>query len=141
VTTSSLDISARPELVRIARLMSVALARRGGLPAPLLDEVRVAVGEAVSRAVLINAGGDTDEPVRLTFTEDDRGYEVSVLDVGDAAAVPEVADDLPALEEDEIAEHGMPAGLDLALVAGMADEVDIGPHPAGGTLVRLRWTR
>ena len=122
-------------------MMSVALARRGGLPEPLLDEVRVAVGEAVSRAVLINAGDKSDEPVRLTFTEDDRGYEVGVLDVGDAAAVPEVDQDLPDVDENEIAEHGMPAGLDLALVAGMADEMKVGPHPAGGTLVRLRWTR
>ncbi len=141
MTTSSLDISPRPELVRIARMMSVALARRGGLPEPLLDEVRVAVGEAVSRAVLVNAGCEDRAPVRLTFTEDDRGYEVSVLDVGDAAAVPAVDGEVPDVDESDLAEHGVPVGLDLALVAGMADEMKVGPHPAGGTLVRLRWTR
>jgi anti-sigma regulatory factor (Ser/Thr protein kinase) len=140
VARASLDISPRPELVRIARMMSVSLARRGGLPDPLLDEVRLAVGEAVSRAVLINAGREGTVPVRLTFLEDDRGYEVGVHDAGDAQSVPAAPQDLPDLSPDE-ALHSLPAGLDLALIAGMADELEVEADPAGGTVVRLRWTR
>ncbi len=139
--TASLDISPRPELVRIARLMSVSLARRSGLPEQLLDEVRVAVGEAVSRAVLVNAKRAGDEPVRLTFVEDERGYHVVVHDAGDAGSVPDLDADLPDLDEASFDGSTLPAGLELALVAGMADQVDVEAHAAGGTLVRLHWTR
>lgn len=156
---ASLTISPRPELVRIARMMSVSLARRSGLPEPLLDEVRLAVGEAVSRAVLINVARVGSQPVHLEFTEDDRGYEVAVTDAGDAESVPDY-DEAPdydqapdheattgaALAEGETTSadgqvEQMPPGLDLALVAGMADEMTVASNPAGGTVVRLRWTR
>ncbi len=143
---ASLSFSPRPELVRIARMMSVSLARRSGVPEGVLDEVRIAVGEAASRAVRVHEHRATDEPVRLTFTEDARGYEVEVRDAGDSESVPDVSDrvaefgDAPfrgAPEELEM----LPAGLDLAVVAGFVDDLDVVPDPAGGTLVRLRWTR
>lgn len=155
MTHASLTISPRPEHVRIARLMSVSLARRSGLPDPLLDEVRLAVGDAVSRAVLINMRRVGAEPVRLTFTEDERGYEVAVTDAGDAESVPDYdADDIridPAMLDGHWRDHDaatttepageLPPSLGLALVAGMADEMAVASDPAGGTVVRLRWTR
>ena len=137
---ATLAISPRPELVRIARMMSVSMARRGGLPDPLLDEVRLAVGEAVSRAVLINAGRDGSVPVRLILLEDDRGYQVDVHDAGDPTTVPDMPLDLPDLSAED-ALSNLPAGMDLALIAGMADHFEVRPDPVGGTIIRLRWMR
>ncbi len=48
-TTVELDLPATAEHVRTARLVSVAVARRLGLDDPLVEEVRLAVGEACAR--------------------------------------------------------------------------------------------
>jgi anti-sigma regulatory factor (Ser/Thr protein kinase) len=138
VPTAELTLSPRPELVRIARMMSVALARRGGLPDELLQEVRVAVGEAATRAVGVHRREGSDEPVRFAFVEDDRGYEVSVRDVGAVDQVAAVVD-LDVLADD--ADGDLPAELELALIRGMADELSVAADAAGGTLVTFRWHR
>jgi anti-sigma regulatory factor (Ser/Thr protein kinase) len=141
VPTAELALSPRPELVRIARMMSVALARRGGLPEELLHEVRLAVGEAASRAVLVHTRAGSDEPVRLTFIEDDRGYEVRVHDQGSVDDVPEPAGErLPVMSADDVL-AGLPPELELALIAGMAEDLEVTADPVGGTLVVLRWRR
>jgi len=141
VPTAELSLSPRPELVRIARMMSVSLARRGGVPDELLPEVRLAVGEAASRAVLVHARIGSDAPVRLTFVEDDRGYEVRIHDDGSVADVPEAPDTgLPSMSPDD-AEAGLPPELALALIDGMTDHLSVSEDPIGGTLVVLRWQR
>lgn len=139
--TAELSLSPRPELVRIARMMSVALARRGGVPEDLLPEVRLAVGEAASRAVLVHARIGTDAPVLLTFVEDHRGYEVRIHDDGSVDDVPEASGDgLPRVSPDD-AEEGLPPELALALIGGMTDDLAVSEDPIGGTLVVLRWQR
>jgi len=145
VPNAALSISPRPELVQIARMMSVALARRGGLPDELLQEVRLAVGEAATRAVGVHRREGSEEPVRLSFIEDDRGYEVQVRDVGAVEHVDEVRD------LDQVATTGDGDGgaedlelspeLELALIRGMADELVVGADPVGGTLITFRWHR
>ncbi len=134
--TAELALSPRPELVRIARMMSVALARRGGLPDELLQEVRLAVGEAATRAVGVHRRSGSDELVRFTFVEDDRGYEVRVHDVGPVDDVAEVVD-LDAFAED----GQLPPELELALIRGMADQLVVAGDPAGGTVVSFSWRR
>ncbi len=49
-----LQISALPAHVRTARLVAAALGRRLGLDAVVIDEIKLAVGEACSRAVRVH---------------------------------------------------------------------------------------
>ena len=49
--TVEVSFTALPAHVRTARLVATAVARRSGVAESLLDEVRLAVGEACSRAV------------------------------------------------------------------------------------------
>ena len=51
MATVELRFSALPAHVRTARLVAAAVARRSGVDEAVLDEVRLAVGEACSRAV------------------------------------------------------------------------------------------
>ena len=51
MATVELRFSALPAHVRTARLVAAAVARRAGVDEAVLDEVRLAVGEACSRAV------------------------------------------------------------------------------------------
>lgn len=87
--TVDLTFSALAAHVRTARLVAVAMARRTGVAEDLLDEVRLAVGEACARAVELHRRQDPTVPVALRF-DDERGrFSVSVLDR--AAGTPTVA--------------------------------------------------
>ena len=51
MATVEMTFTPLPVHVRTARLVATAVARRSGVGEALLDEVRLAVGEACSRAV------------------------------------------------------------------------------------------
>ena len=65
--TVELLFSALPEHVRTARLVAAAVARRAGVDEAVLDEVRLAVGEACSRAVGLYRSSE----VRILVLDDD----------------------------------------------------------------------
>jgi serine/threonine-protein kinase RsbW len=134
--------------VRTARLVATAVARRSGVPDALLDEVRLAVGEACSRAVEAHQAACPAEPVRVALTDRAGRFEVEVVnngrsqvqvqaEAGDAATVGQSADPLRP-----VADFGagalVPAGFSLAVIAGLADDVQISETPAG-TSVRMSW--
>jgi anti-sigma regulatory factor (Ser/Thr protein kinase) len=138
MSTVELSFSALPVHVRTARLIVTAVARRSGVAEPLLDEVRLAVGEACSRAVEAHRRHCPDEPVHLELSGADRRFEVTVSDT-----VP--GDDTPgdlqaAVDADEF-EYGWGEGtseLGLAVIAGLADDVDIAATPKG-VQIRMSW--
>ncbi len=118
--TATLSLPPTPEHVRTARLVVVAAARRAGVAEDVVDDVRLAVGEAVARAVLRHAASGTDADVEVVV-DDDGGFAVEVRD----RTAPELPDD------DE--------GMALALVRAVAPEVEIEPRMPTGTTLRLRW--
>jgi len=140
-------LSPLPSHVRTARLVAVAAARRAGLDDELVDELRLAVGEACSRAVGLHAHHAPDLPVRLTVEAGATGLTLTVHDSGPAAG-PVLAD--PA--------EGMLAGADsrlasesdggfdelsdpdvaLAVLHGLVDDVTVATRP-GATVVTMRW--
>ena len=65
--------------VRTARLIAAAMARRSGVGEDVLDEVRLAVGEACARAVRMQERQGVAAPVTLEFGETGR-FSVSVQD-------------------------------------------------------------
>src|SRR5579863_3925997 len=69
-----------PAHVRTARLVATAVARRSGVDEALLDEVRLAVGEACSRAVEAHRRHCPAEPVRIEMTAADERFVVTVSD-------------------------------------------------------------
>jgi serine/threonine-protein kinase RsbW len=123
MATVEVTFTPLPAHVRTARLVAMAVARRSGVPESLLDEVRLAVGEACSRAVEAHAAHRPDEPIRVALSDQAGRFEIEVINagespVGDAALVP--------------------AGFSLAVIAGLADDVQINETPAG-TSVKMSW--
>src|ERR1700760_2073599 len=100
MATVEVTFTPLPVNVRTARLVATAVARRSGVAGSLLDEVRLAVGEACSRAVEAHLAHCPGEPVRVALTDDDEQFEVVVTD-----AVPDPG-------------HGIPVGDDFAAAAG-----------------------
>ncbi|CAA9474256.1 MAG: Serine-protein kinase RsbW [uncultured Solirubrobacteraceae bacterium] len=125
--------------VRTARLVVVMAARRAGLSEGLLDELRLAVGEACARAVGLHARHGLDERVEVAVTDDVTGLSVSVTDHGPAAG-PAVDDVAGGILDDEggADEDAVDPDVSLALLAGLVDEVEVTARDAG-TTVTMRW--
>ncbi|MCW2914884.1 MAG: putative anti-sigma regulatory factor, serine/threonine protein kinase [Actinomycetia bacterium] len=146
MATVELSFSALPVHVRTARLIVTAVARRSGVPETLLDEVRLAVGEACSRAVEAHLQHCPDEPVRLELIDDKDRFEVIVSDSvpGDDAAGTLPA--APSPDQDEWHELSLAAlgdgvgDLGLAVIAGLADDVVVSSTPKG-VQIRMSWPK
>jgi anti-sigma regulatory factor (Ser/Thr protein kinase) len=149
-----------PAHVRTARLVAVAVARRSGVADSLLDEVRLAVGEACSRAVEAHRQYCPAEPVKIALTDSGGRFEVVVTDAapGDAAALdglkqagqagnaagaagdvaaagnPAGATSQPLFD----AQGGLQDGSGLAVIAELADDVRIS-RTAAGISVCMSW--
>ncbi|MFC9088169.1 ATP-binding protein [Nocardiopsis dassonvillei] len=69
MATITLTISALPAHVRTARLMAATVARRAGIAASAIDEIRLAVGEACSRAVAAHKLHCPTQPILLQLID------------------------------------------------------------------------
>lgn len=155
--------------VRTARLVATAVARRSGVAESLLDEVRLAVGEACSRAVEAHQQHCPAEPVRIALTDLAGRFEIEVVNTSQApgpasvSASPESArmgapgpgpgSRQPGGGQDpgggqepgggQDSSRGgdaalVPSGFSLAVIAGLADDVQI-TETAAGTSIRMSW--
>ena len=126
MATVEVSFTPLPAHVRTARLVATAVARRSGVDEALLDEVRLAVGEACSRAVEAHRLHCPAEPVRIALTDAAGRFEVEVTDTSMAGGGG--ADGAAAY----------PPGFGIAVIAGLADDVQISETPAG-TSIRMSW--
>jgi anti-sigma regulatory factor (Ser/Thr protein kinase) len=128
------------------------MARRSGVAEDLLDEIRLAVGEACGRAVQLHERNGIQEPVVLTLIDDNR-FEVVVRDLarpaGDAAGQAGPGD--PASSNHQLDgtgrtssvrawEEPLDTGLGLALLDALVEDMTVeatGVIP--GTQVRMSW--
>ncbi|MGH3299099.1 MAG: ATP-binding protein [Trebonia sp.] len=157
MATVEVTFTPLPVHVRTARLVATAVARRSGVAESLLDEVRLAVGEACSRAVEAHLRHCPAQPIRVELTDDGEQFEVVVTD-----AVPDAEHGVPggtgavngnsavppapagfggglAVADGEIPLR-LPDGVGLAVIAGLADDVRVAPA-GSGTSVTMSWKR
>ena len=139
--------SALPAHVRTARLVALAVARRAGVDDDLLDEVRLAVGEACSRAVGVNGDQTPAAAVRMTLSDEQSRFTVEVVDVGPLDADGAVAEpDLAALNPEQLSAPSdagdvmpdLPPGFGLAVISGLVEEFSVSSE-GDGTHVRMSW--
>ncbi|MGW9031275.1 ATP-binding protein [Streptomyces sp. NPDC055722] len=136
MATVELLFSALPEHVRTARLVAAAVARRAGVEEAVLDEVRLAVGEACTRAVGLHQSNGISAPVRVLLTEEEKQFSIEVGDEAPHAVPGERspgaggahATDAEA-EEDE---------MGLAVISGLVDDVEVTAGESGGQ-IRMSW--
>ncbi|MEU0598369.1 ATP-binding protein [Streptomyces sp. NPDC006393] len=133
MATVELRFSAQPEHVRTARLVAAAVARRAGVDEAVLDEVRLAVGEACSRAVGLHQSGGIVAPVTVMLIEEEKQFSIEVGDEARHAShgpgdAPGAVDDAEA-EEDE---------MGLAVISGLVDDVKVSAGQDGG-LIKMTW--
>ncbi|AZQ72752.1 MULTISPECIES: ATP-binding protein [Streptomyces] len=149
MATVELLFSALPEHVRTARLVAAAVARRAGVDEAVLDEVRLAVGEACSRAVSLHRSHEIAGPVKVVLTEDEKKFSI---EVADDAPHPGVMAATAAVASGSAAPAGSPApsasvpvtpeesedDMGLAVISGLVDDVEVTASETGG-LIRMSW--
>jgi anti-sigma regulatory factor (Ser/Thr protein kinase) len=131
MATVELRFSALPEHVRTARLVAAAVARRAGVDESILDEVRLAVGEACTRAVGLHRSSGVDRPVRVVLIEDEKKFSIEVGDEVPGGAGGSGAG-APSEDVEEESEMG------LAVISGLVDDVEVTTGATGGT-IRMTW--
>ena len=133
--TVTLRLPSSPAHVRTARLIAAAMARRSGVGEEILDEVRLAVGEACSRAVRLHERQGLSVPVTVEFAEAGR-FRVAVVD----GAKVGTGDELSAAAGAG-APWADPSGdaLGLALLGAVVQDLSVEESPAGGSRVTMSW--
>jgi serine/threonine-protein kinase RsbW len=135
-----------PAHVRTARLVATAVARRSGVDEALLDEVRLAVGEACSRAVEAHRRHCPAEPVRIEMTDLGERFVVVVRDSAPGAAgtqpaeasAPSAAANGASVPSSGGDDGAIPAGFGLAVISGLADDVRVS-STSSGVSVQMSW--
>jgi anti-sigma regulatory factor (Ser/Thr protein kinase) len=141
VATVELRFSALPAHVRTARLVAAAVARRSGVDEAVLDEVRLAVGEACSRAVHLHRRYCPELPVTVTLVDDPAVFRVVV---SDEAPNDDSDDDVAMSDLTESADLDdvVPPGVGLAVISGLVDDVSVeagGARGGQGLTIRMSW--
>ncbi|OEJ32584.1 ATP-binding protein [Streptomyces subrutilus] len=137
MATVELRFSAQPEHVRTARLVAAAVARRAGVEEAVLDEVRLAVGEACSRAVGLHRSNGLTAPVRVVLTEEEKVFSIEVGDEvpGPAGGPGDGVSGIDAVLDPDIEGEDE---MGLAVISGLVDDVEVTSGESGGT-IRMSW--
>lgn len=120
--TAVLSIPPSTDQIRLARLVAGAAARRCGVAEDALDDVRQAVSEACTLAMVKHQEAALAAEVRIEIDDDTETFSVRVIDqIPDSSVTPHY--------EDELA---------LALISSLANRSDVHTNGPGRT-VEMSW--
>jgi len=128
-----IEFPANPRYVRAARHTVAALARMRDADDEVVEDIRLAVSEACTRAVATNQEAASTEPVRVLALVESGSLTVEVFDRGPD---PERSVSGPP-EEIDTGELPFERALAVPLIRGLVDEVGLAPREGGGTKVRM----
>ncbi|MEZ5184315.1 MAG: ATP-binding protein [Candidatus Nanopelagicales bacterium] len=120
MASCSLTIPPETEQVRLARLVACAAARRLGVSEQEVDEVRLAVGEAVGRAVVRHQRAGKTEPVTVRIVDDVHSLSVDVVDR------------VAGRDDGDF-------GLAEAVITGLVPGAELHDSAEGGSVLRMSW--
>ncbi len=128
-----LRFPARPENVGLARVAVAAFASQLPFTLPELEEIKVAVSEAVSNAV-VHAYDGGEGAVRVRACRRDGVLEIVVSDRGRGI------EDVRRAREPSFTTAPGRMGLGFAFMEAFMDRVEVASAPGRGTRVRM-WKR
>jgi serine/threonine-protein kinase RsbW len=122
----------RPEYVSTARHTVAALARLHELSDEVVEDIKLAVSEACTSAVVASSREASPHPVRLAAFVDGSTMVIEVQEAG------EIAGDGDADSEIETDEGPFQPALSLPVLRGLVEHVEIVRKEDGRSAVRLR---
>jgi serine/threonine-protein kinase RsbW len=131
--TVDLEIPSRTPYVGVARLAVASLGRRAGLDEDSVDDLKIAVSEACTNAVMSNETAQVEAPVMVSWIEEP-GHVV--IEVGDRGAVYD-AEANSAVDSQGFSSRMV---MSVALLRSLVDECTFVPRDGGGMITRLALT-
>ena len=150
MATVRLSFSPAPAHVRTARLVAVAVARRAGVAEEFLEEIRLATGEACSRAVALHRSHGVSDLVEVSLRDGER-FTVRVIDRASNGSALVGSPTEPGLflvepvvpltmSPESLTEEDLAERMGLALLAGLVDDITVSSVAEGeGTEVKMSW--
>lgn len=117
MSTAELCLPADVQYVGLARLVVCAAARIAGMDSDRVEDLRIAVSEATTNAIVAHRRAGRGEPVMLRFgTDDEQRFQVTVVDSGPGfqPGSPVSLNGRDLLDE---------SGLGVTIIRGLADDV------------------
>lgn len=127
----TLEFASLPENVGVARLLVAMVAAQSAFTLAEVDEVKLAVSEAVTNAVVHGYNGEAGYMVRVEVSLEGDGLTVAVSDKGrgiediDLAMQPAVSSDPDRM------------GLGFSFMASHMDSLYVDSQPGRGTCIRM----
>jgi anti-sigma regulatory factor (Ser/Thr protein kinase) len=128
MTYAELRIPRHPAFVGLARLVVAQAARLAGVPQDRVEDVKIAVDEALANATSAEQLGDRAASLDLRFGTTSGGFEVVVQGLDEPTDAP-VPPDHPGLDL-------LDPKLSFTLIEGLTDEFSYEPD---GNRMRLRF--
>jgi anti-sigma regulatory factor (Ser/Thr protein kinase) len=124
-----IEIPARSVYVGVVRLAMAALARSAGMGEEAVDDLKIAVSEACTNAVVSNDDVGGDRPVTVSWS---LAGDRAVIEVGDRGTLYDSCDEGGSLDT--------PSGrvaMSAALLESLVEAFELVPRTGGGTTARL----
>jgi stage II sporulation protein AB (anti-sigma F factor) len=125
------EFASLPENVGVARLLVAMIAAQGGFTIAEVDEVKLAVSEAVTNAVVHGYNSQPSGTVRVEVTLDGEVLEVVVLDHGRGI------DNLELAMQPAVSSDPERMGLGFSFMESHMDSLHVESAPGRGTRVRM----
>jgi anti-sigma regulatory factor (Ser/Thr protein kinase) len=123
-----LEVPARPEYVAVVRLALASLGRLAGLDEATVEDLKIAVSEATTSAMLVNQAAGGSDPVTIAWTRRDGRVVVEISDRGPREGADEAGGDLARARAD----------ISVALLESIVDGCEVVVRPDGpGSCTRL----
>lgn len=131
---SDVELELPPDVayIGLARLVVVVAARQTGMADERIEDLRTAVSEATTNAVVAHQRAGRGDRVRLSFgPRGEAGFEVVIADAG-----PGFEPAPPGAQRDR--EWSVEGGLGVTVIRGLADDVRF-TRAGGGMAVSMRF--
>jgi serine/threonine-protein kinase RsbW len=124
-----LEVPARPEYVAVVRLALASLGRLVGLDEATVEDLKIAVSEATTSAMLVNQAAGGSDPVTIAWARADGRVVVEISDRGRGAGA--------GVAEGEDGARTR-ADISVALLESIVDGCEVVDRPDGpGSCTRL----
>ena len=127
-----LTLAAKDENVAVARLTTAAVAAQLGFTLSEVEELKVAVSEAVTNSIIHGYGGDEQRLIELCLIADEEGLLLKVADEGVGI------EDVPKALEPTWSSVAERMGLGFVFMQSFTDTLEVDSKPGQGTAVVMK---